>query len=125
MLGKWTSRAEPSADSVPAAVYEDPVCTGSTRVTTENVQRLIDPGDGHKMSEEDGSGKKEHLYEGIPGGQNCNSTVSDGRWWPVWLVCRTKGGWWTICWYQLLDGNWVVEFWWYADVHVHLLEAVH
>ena len=47
---------------------------------------------------------------------------ADGRWWPVWLIGRTKTGWWTICWYQVLDGTWIVVFWWYADVHVHLLD---
>ena len=49
--------------------------------------------------------------------------ANDGRWWPVWLVGKTKGGWWTICWYQMLDGTWAVSFWWYADVHVHLVDA--
>ena len=48
---------------------------------------------------------------------------NSSRWWPIWLICRTKGGWWAICWYQLIDGNSVVEFWWYADVHVHLLDT--
>ena len=48
-----------------------------------------------------------------------------GRWWPVWLVGRTKTGWWTICYYQILDGTWRIVFWWYADVHVHLLDAMH
>ena len=48
-----------------------------------------------------------------------------GRWWPVWLVGRTKTGWWTICWYQILDGTWRIVFWWYADVHVHLLDVLY
>ena len=62
-----------------------------------------------------------HTYEG----QVFDSTGTTGRWWPVWIVCRTKGGWWCICWYQLLDGRWVVEFWWYADVHVHLMDTAY
>ena len=48
-----------------------------------------------------------------------------GRWWPIWLVCRTKTGWWTMCWYQLLDGHEVVELWWYADCHVHIIDVLH
>ena len=123
MLAKWTSCTEPSEDSVPAAVYEDPQFTGSTRVTSENVDRLIDPGDAPKMREH-ANDRKEHRYAGIPGGHIFHSTGSTGSWWPVWLVCRTKGGWWTICWYQLLDGAWVVEFGWYVDVHVHHLDTV-
>ena len=46
-----------------------------------------------------------------------------GVWWPIWLVGRTKTGWWAIRWYQALDGTWFVTFWWYADVHVHLLDT--
>ena len=107
---------EACQDSVPAAVYEDPNFTGTTRVTSENVDRLIDPGDAPKRSERTLS-----RYEGI---EIRHSTGNTGRWWPVWLICRTKGGWWTISWDQLLDGDWVVEFWWYADVHVHLLDTV-
>ena len=49
--------------------------------------------------------------------------ASDGRWWPVWLVGKTEGGWWTICWYQILDGTWLASYWWYDDVHIHLLDA--
>ena len=50
---------------------------------------------------------------------------ADGRWWPVWLIGRTKTGWWTICWYQVLDGTRIVVLWWYADAHVHLLDVYH
>ena len=43
----------------------------------------------------------------------------------VWLVCRTKNGWWTICWYQMLDGSWRQSFWWYHDIFIHLLDVFH
>ena len=129
-------------------VYEDPVFSKASRVTSlnvgnvqadgfapqvqedpgkmgETVERLIDPTDPPKMSQhsEQGGGKA-HRYEGKQEGQTFHSTGRTGRWWPVCVVCRTKKGWWTICWYQLLDGSWVVEFWWYADIHVHLMDAI-
>ena len=115
---------EAGKNSVQATVYEDPVFTGTTRVTSENVDPRIPPGYAHNMSQQ-AHDKKEHRYESLPGGQAMHSSGNAaGLWWPVWLVGRTKGGWWTICWYQLIDGACVVEFWWYADVHVHLLDSV-
>ena len=48
---------------------------------------------------------------------------SSGVWWLVWLMCRTEKGWWTVCWYKIIAGTRVVCVWWYADVHVHLLDA--
>ena len=137
MLAKW-SFGEASEQSVQVpAVYEDPVFSKSTRVTSENMgdhiledppdvapkigettERLIDPNDPQKMQDNNA-----HKYEGQRDPVHHHSTGTSGRWWPVWLVCRTRKGWWCICWYQLLDGTWVTEFWWYADVHVHLIDA--
>ena len=135
MLAKWSiGEASDRSVQVPE-VYEDPEFSKRARVVSENVggpmddvapkmdetmERLIDPMEPQKMQEYN---NKAHKYEGQPEGQVFHESVSTGRWWPVWLVCRTKKGWWTICWYQLLDGQWVVEFWWYADVHVHLMDA--
>ena len=84
---------------------------------------MINPMDAPKMQES----CKEHRYSAeymdtTGTGSTMESTT--GRWWPVWLICRTKKGWWTVSWYQLLDGSWVLEFWWYSDTHIHLLEAV-
>ena len=136
MLAKWSiGEASDRSVQVPE-VYADPEFSKKARVVSENVggpighdvapkmgetmERLIDPMEPQKMQEYN---NKAHKYEGQPEGQVLHESVSTGRWWPVWLVCRTKKGWWTICWYQLLDGTWVVEFWWYADVHMHLMDT--
>ena len=110
--------------SVQANVYEDPVFTGTTRVTSVDVDTFFAPGFAQNLSGHE-QGGMEHWYERLPGGQAMYTWGhGTGLWWPVWLVARTKGGWWTICWFQLIDGGRVVEFWWYTDVHVHLLDSV-
>ena len=131
MPAQW-SLGDASDMSVQVAeVYEDPEFSSKSRVVSENMEdvapkmgetmeRLIDPMEPHKMQD---YSNKAHKYGGQMEGSLFYSTGNTGRWWPVWIVCRTKGGWWCICWYQLLDGTWVVEFWWYADVHVHLMDA--
>ena len=43
-----------------------------------------------------------------------------GQWWPVWLLARTRTGWWAVCWVQLRDG---MEVWWYHESHIVLMHA--
>ena len=148
MVAKWTRGPPSNAGVYVDEVYQDPKFYKSTRVTSlnigtvqadgyaplcddstskmgETVERLIDPDAPTKMSQQHGEGKDwAHNYEGKQDPQNHYATGQAGRWWPVWLVCRTKKGWWTICWYQLLDGAWVVEFWWYDDIHIHLIDWI-
>ena len=125
LYARWTtcSASEGTDSSVPVTdVYEDPKLPKQTKVSS--VDRLIDPDDAPKIPE---SGPGGHKYSGMNKQDIHYSTLScssNGRWWPVWLIVRTKKGRWTICWYQLLDGAWAVEFWWYHDTHIHLLEAV-
>ena len=115
---------EAGQNNVQAKVFEDPVFSGTTRVRSENVDAVCRAGFSLTMCRQ-ADDKMEHWYEGVPGVQAMHSSgLGKGLWWPVWLVTRTKGGWWTICWYQLMDGGRVVDFWWYADVHVHLLDSV-
>ena len=115
---------EAGQNSVQAKVFEDPVFGGTTRVCSEDVDAVCRAGFTQTMCRQ-ADDKMEHWYEGVPGGQAMHSSgLGTGLWWPVWLVARTKGGWWTICWYQLMDGGRVVDFWWYMDAHVHLLDSV-
>ena len=123
LVANWALSNEPTLHSVPVTtVYDDPsfVSTAKTKTFGES-NRLIDPMEAPKV-QEPGDGKREHKYECSQAPQTHLST--SGRWWPVWLVCRTKKGWWAVCWYQLLDGTCVVEIWWYSDVHVHLIDVV-
>jgi hypothetical protein len=106
-------------------VDDDPHWSKTTKVTTRKCERLIDPADGQKMPDRHGQKDQEHRYSCHLAAEGQFSTVPDGRWWPIWLLCRTKTGWWTICWYQLLEnGDWITSVWWYADIHVHLLDVV-
>ena len=48
---------------------------------------------GQKVPGEEGKG---HRYECNPRCKERQVSSSSGRWWPVWLVCRTKTGWWCL-----------------------------
>ena len=103
MLAKW-SLGEASDRSVQVPeVYADPEFSKKARVVSENVggpiddvapkmgetmERLIDPMEPQKMQEYN---NKAHKYEGLSFQQVYHSSEGrTGRWWPVWLVCRTK-----------------------------------
>ena len=113
--------------------YIDPEFTNTTTIKSEDAAKredlvaeaqsgvLIDPLARGKVRDEE---RKADRYQCSSSGKEFEETSSPGRWWPVWLVCRTKTGWWTTCWYQLVDGEWVTEFWWYKEAHVHLIEAL-
>ena len=119
-------------DCVPdVTVYEDPDFRSNTRTQTDfsicpddliksgghTLERLVPP---KKTARIEG----EHInYRYTARRDESVQPQAGGRWWPVWLIGRTQSGWWTICWYQVLDGTWIVVFWWYADIHVHLLDV--
>ena len=105
--------------------YEDPYWQSNTKLQNDSfrktadgqvLERLVDPDSAHKTQE---GGALRYTQET----DNSVTPSIGGRWWPVWLVGKTETGWWTICWYQILDGTWIALFWWYADVHIHLLDA--
>ena len=109
--------------STSATVYEDPHFTNTSKVTVEGrYERLIDPDEAKKVHEP--GQEKNSKYTGASHMETSFNASSEHQWWPVWLVCRTKTGWWTICWYQLIDGSELVEFWWYAEDHVHPIHTV-
>ena len=125
LVASWTPGGHGSLYSVPLThEYEDPHWTSTSKLKAERYDpTLADQVLAAKHAEAKRDPCDGRTYQ-------CNSGTQDGNWsahvwWPVWLVCRTKGGWWTICWYQILDGTWMAAFWWYADGHVHLVEPLH
>ena len=134
LLAVWSEGRADGLSIMAPVTYIDPEFSNTTTIKTEDAANredlvaeaqsgaLIDPSDPRKVWDEQG---KAHRYQCSPSGKEFEATSSPGRWWPVWLVCRTMTGWWTICWYQLIDGEWVIEFWWYHEVHVHLIDARH
>ena len=126
LVANWTVCRDGSDQSVYIeTVYEDPYFSSTTKVTTQKYERLIDPADEQKRPDPRGQKEQEHKYNSHLAAEGQFCTVTDGRWWPIWLLCRTKKGWWTICWYQLLEcGDWTLAVWWYDDRHVHLLDVI-
>ena len=126
LVANWTVCRDGSDQSVYIeTVYEDPYFSSTTKVTTQKYERLIDPADEQKRPDPRGQKEQEHKYNSHLAAEGQFCTVTDGRWWPIWLLCRTKKGWWTICWYQLLEcGEWLQAVWWYDDRHVHLLDVI-
>ena len=128
---EWTYTSDIDASCIPNVdVYEDPEFSETSRTQSvytfprdilakgdDAVERLLPPKEYARRL-----GKSMGLRYSCSIDHEARPQA-DGRWWPIWLVGRTKTGWWTICWYQVLDGTWIIVFWWYADVHVHLLDV--
>ena len=131
-IAQWEASEESGHQCLSAvAVYDDPEFLAHTRTQTKlsfprddiiqdsefALERLVDP--------KNIAGKDKQI-ENLKYSSVIDESVqpqAHGVWWPVWLAGKTKTGWWIICWYQVLDGTWIVSFWWYADEHIHLLDA--
>ena len=90
MVANWALSDEETLHSVPVTtVYEDPTFASTAKTKTfDESERLIDPREAPKV-QEPGGGKRNHKYECSQAPQQTHSSTR-GRWWPVWLVCRTK-----------------------------------
>ena len=129
LVANWTVCRNASGQSVCVQdVYEDPYFVNSTRKTIERDEWLIDPADAQRGPDPGGQTEKEYKYNSDLNTERRGCTVThgrwfplDGRWWPIWLLCRTKTGWWAMAWGQLLDAH--PSMWWYNDRHVHLLDV--
>jgi hypothetical protein len=122
LVANWTVCRNASDQSVCVQdVYEDPYFSRATRLTIERDERLIDPADARRGPDPGGQTEKGHKYNSHLNTEGRGCTVTDGRWCPIWLLCRTKTGWWAICWEQLPEAH--PSMCWYDDRHVHLLDV--